>query len=128
MSHKVDIIENFMDQKNVEKKNIILEDLSINTFKYIDIKESIYNSILNYIKVVYSEEAAQKTQQMFDHKTKVEDLMTNKDFSGVYLIQINNELYELHKKTVTKIVNTGWIYNSFTEEIKTEKIARFIVL
>ena len=106
---------------------IIIENIIDNTFKSIDVQTDTITTIHEYIGNAYSIDAKHNMIKLQETKMSVETVLQDKTYIGAYLVQINDNLYELYMKTVRK-VNNGWVFNNFIDRVETQKIGRFICL
>ena len=108
---------------------LVLEDVLTNTFKFIDMIDgsNIIPTIYDYIERTYNSVAKDNAMKLYENNVPVVDILKDKNFSGTYITKINDKLFELHMKTIEKI-NKGWVFNSYSEKVVTEKILRFILV
>lgn len=116
--------------KNNESNNnlsitykLVFENTVDNTFKFLDIYDSknIVANITNYIEETYGIDAKWNAMKLFSGQIPVNE------FTGIYFVKVNETLYELYKKTVTK-TNIGWIFNDYICTIDDKKIGRFMLV
>lgn len=108
---------------------LVFENVKDNTFKFIDIYDSknIMTNITNHIETTYDANSKHNALKLYNENVSINEIMQDKNFTGVYIVKINDKLYELHMKTITK-TNVGWLFNKFIDDVKTEKIARFMLV
>jgi len=118
------------DKKIIETKSIkiIFENVIDDKFKFLEFDVDIPNTIYNYIQTIYGVEARNNAIKYFE-KSTINEIMEDNNFEGVYVTKVNDNLYELNMKTITKI-NNGWMwmFNNYKIISKTLKIARFIII
>ena len=111
------------------KQHLIFENLLMNSVHNINIiNGDVLESIYDYIEKIYDKGTKEETQKIFQNNVSVNEIMKDNDFTGVYLVKINQQIYELHMKKINKVVKKGWIYNSYKDVATSEKIARFLVV
>lgn len=125
---KVDI-DDKPKAKVVYNKHLLFENLLMNSFHFVDmVGDDVLTSMYNYIEKIYDTQTKDEAKELFENKTPVDDILKDKEFFGVYLTQVNSQIYELHIKSIEQVVNKGWFYNSKTDKVVTQKIARFVVV
>lgn len=106
---------------------LVFENTLTNKFKFMDIETDVFKTICGYIKEHYGPLSRDNAIKFYENNVSVDSIMKDDAFSGVYVTKVHDTLFELHIKTITKI-NSGWVFNKYTNEIKTEKIARFFTV
>lgn len=105
---------------------IIFENTITNRFKHMEYDTDMITTITKYIEENYNIDLRNIVDNAsIGNEIWVNTIMGDNSFSGPYIKQINEDLYELHMKTIDK-TNTGWIFNNFTTETNSQKIGRFI--
>lgn len=108
--------------------HLVFEDLTNNTFKFMNNKNNdLVATIYDYIEKTYDSNARLAAIKLYENNVSDETIMKDNKFCGVYIKKINYNLFELHMKTISKI-NKGWVFNSYSETVKTEKISRFFIV
>lgn len=123
------IINSTKVNTNVTMTNsLIFENALDNTFKFIEIydKNNVMTNIANYIEQNYGIEAKHNTQ-VFNDIPEAELKLNERHFAGVYIIKVNDKLFELYMRSITKI-NKGWFFNNYVEKVTNEKVGRFILV
>ena len=110
-----------------QHKQIVIENTIDNTFKLLNIVDDAFTTLSEYIGKTYGIDAKHNVIKAHKSNATVDEILKDKDYIGVYLIKINDNLHELHVKKINK-VNKGWFLNNFVDDVKTEKIGSFICL
>jgi len=110
-----------------QHKQIVIENTIDNTFKLLNIVDNAFTTLSEYVGKTYGIDAKHNVIKSHKSNATVDEILKDKDYIGVYLIKINDNLHELHMKKINK-VNKGWFLNNFVDDVKTEKIGRFICL
>lgn len=109
----------------VEKRFIVYEDLTNNTFKKIEVKNDVNSSIIDYINEIYGNQVATDVKNICNDQTSVEKMM-NEKYIGIFYVKTGDQVYELYDKKEENI-NIGWIRNNFVKKYTTIKLGRFII-
>ena len=110
-----------------ERVNIIMfDDPVTEKFTTLDVGKSVMATIYDYIELEYGTVAKETAPGLYGDKATKDALLKDDNTAGVCIIKINDNLYEMYTKNITK-VNTGWIRNNIVKTVKAEKVGRFIV-
>ena len=114
---KVNNEDTIQDTINVNNYVIIYEDLQANTFKYINKKNNLYETVLSYISSAYSETEAANVKKIYENEQNDDSLKC--DIAGLYITKVN-DTYELFDKTI-ETINNGWLINNYNSQTKIKK-------
>ena len=110
-----------------ERVNIIIfEALSTSKFTTLDVAKSTMATIYDYIELEYGTVAKETAAKLYGDQSTQDKILKDNNTAGICIIKINDNLYEMYTKNITK-VNNGWIRNNFIKTVKAEKVGRFIV-
>jgi hypothetical protein len=126
---KISIVDNWMDNPVQVKSNykIVFENTDTNKFKFIDEVNDVITTIGKYIEENYGVGSRANAMKLYEEKASMESIIKDTGFAGVYVNKINESVYELYMKIITKS-NNGWIFNNYIETIENSKLGRFIVV
>ena len=122
-----ELVKNVTIDKSIVFNKIVFENVIDNKFKFLNIITDIITTIYKYIHDFYGIQSKENAIKFFENNTPVNEILNDNNFSGVYVIKITDDLYELHMKKITK-TNNGWLFNNYINNVTTEKIARFIIV
>ena len=119
---------NIIIKKMLESTNkVIFEDVTNGKFTIIDQQTDLPTTVFNYIETIYGTESKNYAMNIYNNKIMQSSVLADNNFSGVYVMQVNNKLCELYHKIIEKSTNRGWVYNSTNVNVKNEKIGKFII-
>lgn len=110
-------------------KTLIFEDLNNNKFITLGMEiteTTIIDKMYKHIGLIYGSALKENAIELYDSKKTMDEIVKDKKVAGVYIIKVNDNLYEMYTKNIEK-VNNGWIRNNYIEVVKNEKVGRFIV-
>lgn len=126
---KINIINNWMDDpiQVISNHKIVFENSVSNKFKFINEIGDIATTIGKYIEENYGIASKTTALKLYNENVKVDDLLKDNSFAGVYINKLNDSQYELYMKIIKK-TNNGWIFNNYTETVENTKLGRFIII
>jgi hypothetical protein len=116
-----------IDINSINNYMLVIEKTNTNDFSIIPIEYNLLSTIYKYIETSYGIESRNNARKLFSNDIKIEDIINNDDYNGLYLTKVNDNLIELYDKTINKI-NVGWIFSNYINETKIEKLIRFIIV
>lgn len=124
--------ENFqdIDYKKVKMqdifRSIIFEDVSSGKIIRLDEENDIMTTIYNHIGLIYGTNLKENAIKLYESGLKMEEIVKNTEIVGVYIVKVNENLYEIYTKDIIKM-NNGWIRNNIVTTVKSEKVGRYLM-
>ena len=102
---------------------IIYKDLQTGQSQYLDKKNSLYETVLDHISLVYGAVASTDIENLFERKMSADEILKDDNITGLYLIK-TEYTYELYGKTI-EMKNNGWLRDNLIPEVKTVKLIEY---
>lgn len=105
---------------------VVFEDIIHNKFVKLDKETDLLTTIYRYIELVFGSGIKTNAEKLYNDKVPIDKIMKDDKILGIYIVKINDNLYEVYNKTPKKI-NVGWVRNNYYETTETNKIGRMFI-
>ena len=106
--------------------NVVFEDVVHNKFTNIPKEKDLLSTIYKYVELVFGTGIKENTEKIYNSKLTIDGILKDNKISGIHIVKINDNLFEIYNKVITK-VNNGWVRNTYAETVKNEKIGRMFL-